>query len=150
MDWLFWMIKPTASQQWSAVKHQLIKFALVGVLTNLVGYSIYYFLTLFWDAPKLTMTALYLVGSLIGFYSNKNFTFRHDGPAGKAGLRYIAVQTMGYFLNFLLLVIFVDLLGYQHQIVQAVAIFVVAAFLFFLSRVFVFAPASIKNGVPRP
>lgn len=119
---------------------QFFKYAFIGLLTNLCGYTIYFLLTHLWGAPKLTMTLLYSVGALIGFIANRNFTFRHDGHVGKAGIRYLLVQLAGYLLNLLLLTLFVDWLHYAHQLVQAVAIVVVAIFLFVLSRVFVFAP----------
>ena len=124
---------------------QLFSYALIGVLTNLLGYALYLLLTYFWGAPKLTMTALYTVGAIIGFFANRHYTFGHDGHIGAAGVRYLFVQLLGYLLNLSLLLLFVDLLGFAHQIVQAVAIIVVAILLFVLSRLFVFAPKQTKN-----
>jgi putative flippase GtrA len=57
------------------------------------------------------------------------------------------VHLMGYFLNLLMLVFFVDWLGFAHQFVQAAAIVVVAVFLFVLFRVFVFATPPAKEGL---
>lgn len=128
---------------------QLFSYALIGLLVNLVGYALYLFLTHFWGAPKLTMTALYSVGALISFFSNRRFTFRHDGGIGVAGIRYLVAQLLGYLLNLALLVLFVDWFGFSHQIVQAIAIVVVAIFLFVLSRFFVFASRSAENGAIR-
>lgn len=141
------MIAETTRFAWRNTLRQMFSYALIGVLTNLLGYALYLLLTYFWGAPKLTMTALYSVGALIGFFANRRFTFRHDGHIGVAGVRYLLVQLSGYLLNLLLLVFFVDCLGYAHQIVQAVAIVVVAVFLFVLSRVFVFATHPAGTGV---
>ncbi|MGH8333711.1 MAG: GtrA family protein [Pseudomonas fluorescens] len=131
------------------IVRQFLRYALVGALTNLCGYAVYLLLTSLWGAPKLTMTLLYSVGALIGFIANRRFTFRHDGHIGMAGIRYLLVQLSGYLLNLFLLMLFVDWLGFSHQLVQAVAIVVVAVFLFVLSRVFVFAPQATENGVIR-
>ncbi|UZE19666.1 GtrA family protein [Pseudomonas sp. B21-054] len=131
------------------VFRQLFRYALIGVLTNLCGYTIYLLLTHLWGAPKLTMTLLYSAGALIGFIANRRFTFRHDGHIGIAGIRYLFVQLAGYLLNLFLLTLFVDWLNFSHQLVQAVAIIVVAIFLFVLSRVFVFAPQPAEKGVTR-
>lgn len=120
---------------------QLFRYALIGVLTNVLGYAFYLFLTYLWGAPKLTMTALYFVGASIGFLANRRFTFLHDGHIGEAGIRYLLAQFSGYLLNLVLLLLFVDWLGLPHQIVQAIAIVVVAIFLFVMLRVFVFAPS---------
>lgn len=46
---------------------QLFSYALIGILTNVLGYAFYLLLTYLWDAPKITMTALYFVGASIGF-----------------------------------------------------------------------------------
>lgn len=128
---------------------QFLSYALIGVLTNSLGYVVYFILTYFWGSPKLTMTVLYIVGAVIAFYANRNFTFKHDGKIGVAGARYIFAQFAGYLLNLVLLLIFVDWLGFAHQVVQAIAIIVVAIFLFLVLRIFVFPSALAVNGVVR-
>jgi putative flippase GtrA len=124
---------------------QLFSYAVIGILTNSLGYSLYFLLTYFWGAPKLTMTALYAIGSLISFFANRRFTFRHDGRMGATGIRFVIALLLGYLLTLTLQVTFVDWLGFAHQVVQAIAIVVVAIFLFLLSRLFVFAPNKRKN-----
>lgn len=127
------------------ILRQFFRYALIGILTNLFGYALYLLLTYLWDAPKLTMTLLYTVGTLIGFMLNRRFTFRHDGHIGIAGIRYLLAQLAGYLLNLFMLVLFVDWLGFSHQIVQAIAIVVVAIFLFVMFRLFVFTPHVAAN-----
>lgn len=129
---------------------QVLSYLLIGVLTNFVGYVLYLFLTYLWGAPKLTMTLLYSTGALMGFLANRRFTFRHDGHIGVAGARYLLVQLLGYLLNLCLLLLLVDWLGFSHQIVQAIAVVVVAIFLFVLLRIFVFASGRTGRGVVRP
>lgn len=128
---------------------QLLCYGLIGTLTNLASYGLYLLLTYAGGPPKLIMTALYFVAALIGFFANRHYTFQHDGHIAIAGIRYLLAQLSGYLLNLLLLVLFVDWLGFAHQIIQAVAIVVVAVFLFVLFRVFVFAPQSPEDGVIR-
>lgn len=128
---------------------QFFTYALIGVLTNVLGYAIYLILTYLWGAPKLTMTALYFVGASMGFLANRRFTFRHDGGIGVTGVRYLLAQVAGYLLNLVLLLLFVDWFDFPHQIVQAIAIVVVAIFLFVVLRLFVFAPSLAVTGVVR-
>jgi len=128
---------------------QFFTYALIGVLINVLGYAIYLILTNLWDAPKLTMTALYFGGVSIGFFANRRFTFRHDGGIDVTGVRYLLVQVAGYLLNLILLMVFVDCFGFPHQIVQLIAIVVVAFFLFIMLRVFVFTSSLGLNGVGR-
>jgi len=95
------------------------------------------------------MTTLYLLAALIGFFANRRFTFFHDGHIGVIGIRYLLAQFVGYLLNFVILLLFVDWLDFPHQIVQAIAIVVVAIFLFVVLRVFVFAPSLAVTGLVR-
>lgn len=123
---------------------QFLKYALIGVFTNSMGYAVYLILTYLWGAPKLTMTALYFLGALIGFFANRRFTFHHDGSIGVAGVRYLLAYVVGYLLNLILFLVFVDWLNFPHQIVQAIAIFVLAIFLFAMLRLFVFTTSSVS------
>lgn len=128
---------------------QFFTYVLIGVLTNVLGYATYLILTYLWGAPKLTMTALYFMGASMSFLANRHFTFRHDGGIGVTGVRYLLAQVAGYLLNLILLLLFVDWFDFPHQIVQAIAIVVVAIFLFVVLRVFVFAPSLAVTGVVR-
>lgn len=130
---------------WQAAR-QLLCYALVGLLSNLAGYALYLLLTHLGCTPKLTMTMLYATGAIIGFFSNRRFTFRYDGHVGAAGFRFLLAHALGYLLNLTLLLLFVDVLGFAHQIVQAIAIVFVALFLFIVFRSFVFVQRSPESG----
>ena len=75
-----------------------------------------------------------LVVATIGFFANRHFTFQYDGQIINSGLRYLIAQLLGYLSNLLMLVLFVDWLGFAHQVVQAWAIMVVAILLFTLLK----------------
>jgi putative flippase GtrA len=122
---------------------QLVRYGIVGFASNLVGYLVYLFLTAFVLPPKLTMTILYATGALLGFFGNRRFTFDYEGGLSRAAVAYIVVHVGGWAMNFALLYVFTDQLGYPHQITQGIAIFVVAAYLFVALRYFVF-PAKPK------
>jgi putative flippase GtrA len=117
---------------------QLAKFALVGVATNLVGYSLYLALVSFGADPKISMTTLYLMGSYVAFLSNRKFTFADNGSLSETGIRYFGAQFSGYMINLLILSLFVDHLGFAHHAVQAIAIIVVGIWLFWVMRLLVF------------
>jgi putative flippase GtrA len=88
------------------------------------------------------MTMLYGVGAVIGYFGNRRLTFSYEGGALGSGIRYSLAYLVGYLINLAILVIFVNELGYAHQIVQAAAIFIVAVFLFAASKFFVFRSGS--------
>lgn len=117
---------------------QLFRYGLVGIVSNLSGYLLFLLITYWGVEPKITMTLLYLVGATIGFIGNRQWAFAHSGTLLGAGARYFIAHMFGYLINFLILLMFVDRLGYSHQWVQAGAIFVVAGFLFVAFKYFVF------------
>lgn len=143
--WRYSMISDLSLLYFKETFRQLFSYALIGILTNVLGYAVYLLLTHLWGAPKITMTALYFVGASAGFFANRRYTFRHDGSIGVSGVRYLLVQAAGYLLNLTLLLVFVDWLGVAHQIIQAIAIIVVAIFLFVVSRVFVFSQSPAES-----
>ncbi|WP_206455790.1 GtrA family protein [Aurantimonas marina] len=116
----------------------MLRYGLVGLAANGIGYAIYLIITAFGWEPKLAMSLLYLLGAGIGFLGNRVWTFRDHGRVWPALWRYGAVHGIGYGTNFMLLYILVDRLGYPHQIVQAAAILIVALVLFLCFNLFVF------------
>ncbi len=117
---------------------QLIHYGLVGLSSNAVIYIIYLLLTHFYVEPKVAMTLIYIIGAILGFIGNKNWTFSCRSKSLSVIFRYFLAHLFGYILNFCILLFFVDDLGYAHQVVQAVAIIIVAGFLFIIFKYFVF------------
>lgn len=117
---------------------QLIRYGVVGVVSNAAIYFVYLLITYLGVEPKTAMTLVYIIGAAIGFIGNRKWTFAHRGDASSAAIRYILAHLSGYLLNFLILFTLVDRLGYAHQWVQAMAIMIIAGFLFIVFKYFVF------------
>lgn len=117
---------------------QLIRYGLVGVATNSLAYLVYWVLTYGGLEPKKTMSLLYAISALIGFIGNRQWVFAHKDTLLKTGMRYLIAHLCGYTINLYILVIFVDKVGFPHQWIQALAIAVVAIFLFLAFKYFVF------------
>ncbi len=117
---------------------QLLRYAAVGLASNAAIYFLYLLITYFGGEPKAAMTFVYLIGASIGFFGNRKWTFAHDGNSTHAALRYGLAHLAGYTINFLILFVLVDRLGYAHEWVQALSIVVVAGFLFVVFKLFVF------------
>ena len=120
------------------VHSQLIRYAVVGLVSNVVSYLLYLLVTWFGMGPKTAMSLLYTMGVLQTFVFNKKWSFRFDGEVAPALVRYATVYMLGYAINLLALVLLVDQAGLQHQLVQGVMILVVAAMLFMAQRYWVF------------
>ncbi len=128
---------------------QLTRYAFVGIVTNLTGYLVYFLVTYLGATPKITMTLLYGAGATIGYLGNRNFTFSHKGSLLGSSVSYFIAHLFGYLINLAILIVYVDQLGYEHQWVQAVAVFVVAGILFIAFKFFIFTNMNTSN-VDRP
>lgn len=118
--------------------NQLFRYACIGILTNAAGYGLYLFICSLGAQPKITMSALYLIGATIGYFSNRSLTFSHQGAILGSAARYVVAHLCGYLINLAMLFVFVDRLGYRHQYVQGAAVLTLALFLFLTFRYFVF------------
>ena len=122
----------------SSTSGQLFRYGVIGMFNNFAGYLLYLFVTYFGATPKLTMSILYIMGAMAGFLGNRQFTFAHTGNILMSGMKYAATHLLGYSMNFIILYLFVDIYGYPHQFIQAVAIIIVAGFLFISFKLYVF------------
>lgn len=121
---------------------QLVRYGVVGVANNLVGYLIYLGVTWLGVDPKLAVTIMYPIGALIAYFSHARYSFSYRGDRTSGLFRYVIAHVIGYGANVSLLYIFFDRMGFPHQLVQAMAIFIVAGLLFVLFRYFVFPARS--------
>ncbi|MBS0424256.1 MAG: GtrA family protein [Proteobacteria bacterium] len=117
---------------------QLLNYGVTGILTNVSWYAIYLLITSYGTEPKLAMTFIYVCGIATSYFANRKWTFKHTGHWSNSMIRYVIAHVMGYTLNFLILLVFVDYYHYPHQWVQGIAIFLVAGFLFIILKFFVF------------
>lgn len=117
---------------------QLMRYALVGVGSNALIYFIYLLLTNFGCRPKIAMTLVYIIGTCISYIGNRRLTFKYHGNSKSIFTRYLIAHFFGYMLNLMILHIFVDIYGYPHQLVQAIAIIIVAGLLFLIFKYYVF------------
>ena len=121
-----------------ALRGELIRFALVGLVSNLLIYATYLLITALGTGHKTAMTVLYVTGVCMTFVFNRNWTFTHDGHVTKAFLGYVALYAVGYVANFGVLYALVDRLGYDHRWVQGTMIIVLAVFFFTAQKFLVF------------
>ena len=121
---------------------QLARFVLVGLGLNVMLFIAYLGLTSRGATPKLTMTALYVAGTALGFVLHRQWSFASRGVAHREWGGYAAVYLAGYLLNLTVLALCVDRFGWPHRWVQGVMMFVVAGVTFSLNKVWVFRAPS--------
>lgn len=118
---------------------QAVRFALVGLTSNALGFCWYLMLTWLGMGPKAAMTVLFLIGTLQTFIFNKRWSFQYGGTDKLVLVRYVSAYGLGYLLNLAMLIVLVDYGNYPHAPVQAAMIVVVAAMMFLLQKFWVFA-----------
>lgn len=121
------------------------RFIVVGIVTNLALYLIYILLTTLAVGHKSAMTLLYFSGAMQSFVFNRKWTFSYSGNTQACLLRYLIAYGSGYILNFSFLFIFVDCLGWSHEIVQGSSVIIVAALMFIAQKYWVFSGNSGRS-----
>jgi len=122
-----------------SIHWQFLRYTIVGLGSNVALYVGYLCVTSLGVGHKMAMTLLYATGILVTFLVNRNWTFRDRGNTPGTFVRYVVIYGLGYLVNFAGLYLFVDQIGYPHQIVQGALILCVAILLFLLQRYWVFS-----------
>lgn len=117
---------------------QLSRYAMVGFVSNVVGYLLFILLSRTGVGHKTAMSLVYAIGVVQTFYFNRTWSFSHQGGFYGTFLRYIIAYVLGYLLNLALLWLAVDRLHIPYQGVQAAAIVMVAVSLFLMHKYWVF------------
>lgn len=117
---------------------QFLTYGVVGLGLNLLLYCLYLVIVMLGADPKFSMTLVYMVGVVLGFYSHRKITFLHTGSLTKSMIRFLIAHGIGYLINLVCLFIFVDQFGFAHQLIQALSIFIVALYLFVIFKFWVF------------
>lgn len=98
---------------------QILRYAVVGGLTNGGLYLAY--LALIWlGLPyRWAMSAAYVAGTAAAFVGHRRWTFAHSGPAARSALRFVAAYASGYVLNLAGLSLLVEAGGMGAALAQA-------------------------------
>jgi putative flippase GtrA len=122
----------------TAMLGQVVRYGVVGVLNNFLGYLIYLLITWLWLDPKVAVTLMYPIGAVTAYFGHARYSFGYSGRTSHGIVRYAIAHLIGYGANVGMLYLFSDQMGYPHQLVQAVAIVAVAGILYLLFHYFVF------------
>ena len=128
------------------VTKQFIRYAIVGLASNVVLYVLYLLATWIGATPKIAMTLLYILGISQTFYFNKNWSFNFSGRTDSAFIRYALVYALGYVINYLALMVLVDQMGLPHELIMAGLIIFMAVFLFVMQKVWIFPQRANVQG----
>lgn len=128
-----------AALQAFAKIEDIAKFALVGCLNTMVGLSIIYALK--WQFAFTDASANlsgYAIALTVSFWLNRNWTFRHTGPAWPAAIRFLSVFATAYLINLLTVLSLIQLWHVDGYIAQALGVPPYTAMFYLGSRYFAF------------
>lgn len=124
---------------------QFLKYAIVGIINNFLGYILFILITNYNVEPKLAMSLLFVFGASLSFWANWQWVFNNSLGFAQAGSRFFMAYLSGYLINLVTLIVFVDHLGYSYQLVEALAIIAVSSFLFVTFKFYVFSVPLFKT-----
>ena len=117
---------------------QMRRFCAVGMGLNALLFVAFLVLVDAGAGPKVAMTAIYVSGVALGFVLHRKWSFVSRSAATQEGVAYGVVCLGGYLLNFLVLWLCVDRLGWAHGWVQGAMILIVAVLSFAFNKFWVF------------
>jgi putative flippase GtrA len=124
---------------------EMLRFGVVGLASNALLYLLYLAATAVGVEPKAAVSLIYLVGVLQTFVLNKRWTFKHEGHVRRTATRYWVAYALSYAANMVLLIVFVDIAGFDHRVVQGVLIAVIGLVLFALQKYWVFGTLPVRR-----
>ena len=119
---------------------QLSTYALVGVAATLPHYAALTALVELARWPPVPAALVgFTIGAVISYALNRRHTFASDRPHKEASWRFGFVASLGFCLTFLLMSLFVNLLGTPYLPAQVVTTILVMFATFFANRLWTFA-----------
>ena len=79
---------------------QVIRYGVVGVLNNLLGYLIYLLITFYWLDPMVAVSLLYPVGATTAYFGHSKYAFTYQGKNTHALARYIIAHLICLWCEF--------------------------------------------------
>lgn len=141
-------VRPAPGRGGARLNSSLVKFAVVGVINNVIGYGTFVLLSLAGMQAIGAMTVSYSLGMIISFAGNRKWTFGHQGKVAPALMRFLGVNALAYSLNFVILTLFVVVWHFPQIPVQLFAVGLVAIVTFMLMRLWAFHDNSQREDVP--
>ena len=148
--WIFRVLKIKLSEEKWYDFLQFVKFGIVGLSNTVISYAVYLASLLFLQKYNLLSRVDYLVAQFIGFllsvlwsfYWNRKYVFRADTediPWLQALLKtYVSYAFTGIFLNSVLSIVWVQILGISKLIAPIINLLVSVPLNFILNKFWAF------------
>jgi len=124
----------------------IVRYLAVGAVNTLVGLSIIYACKWLAGLGDVASNLIgYGVGILLGFQLNKKWTFDHQGSYLPSLMRYLAVLACAYVANLVTVLYFINVMGLNGYLAQALGIGPYTLIGYMGSRHFAFSKPRIET-----
>ncbi|WP_102273083.1 GtrA family protein [Cytobacillus massiliigabonensis] len=118
--------------------HKFMKYSAVGCISTLIYFlSVFIFVEALNQDPLIGSSVSFGIMTYISFILNKKFTFGSDFSYNKL-LRFLAVSSIGFTLNFSIMYLIVNVLSLHYSIGELVTIIVIPIINFILNNYWTF------------
>lgn len=130
--------------------NQFIKFLMVGVLNTSLGYAVIFSCMYLAGLSAVASNVTgYLVGLIISYALNRNFTFKSTSKSGLEIARFLFVFLVAYLANLGVLILLIRYAAVHEGAAQVLAgmVYVVTSFL--MNKYYVFRSPTLERSVDR-
>ena len=121
-----------------------IRFCAVGLLNTTVGLAVIFLLMRVGGMNYIAANLVgYIVGFLISFVLNRNWTFEHKGPILNAALQWTLVVSLAYLVNLSIVITCHQYMGINAYVSQLFGVAAYTILTFVSGRLFVFSSKQI-------
>lgn len=108
------------------MKHEIVKFLVVGIANTLLGYTVYFICLIFLQFHYVyALLCSHVVGVINSYLLNSNWTFRSSqNYKWVTILKFCSVYSITFLINYAVLAFFIDYLSHSELISQFYALMI--------------------------
>lgn len=119
---------------------QTIRFVIVGILNTIVGFGVYaLYLHFVNNSYVQALIISHIIGVVHSYLWNNKWTFTMNEISFKSIMKFISVYAITFFVNLLLLSLFIDAIGVNKFFAQGISLFITTLVSFFGHKYWSFA-----------
>jgi putative flippase GtrA len=124
---------------------QLLRYAIVGLTSNGIAFSIYLLVTWLGVSPEAAAAGLYLVGATSGYFGNYQWTFSSKRSHLSTLPRFMVAHALGFSIQIILISYLYRKIGLNHQFAQLVTVGCIAMILFLTFKYYVYPERNSRS-----
>jgi putative flippase GtrA len=119
--------------------HTFLRYSVVGLMSSLIYFVVTHLLVDYCAMIAKNAALLgYFAAIPANFIANRRFAFRSTGSVAPELLRFLLLHTLGLFITYGMMVVFVEQLGWSYLIIAALTVIVVPIVNFVMLNAWVF------------